>query len=587
MRYRSIAKWDKPEESENLLFFAQLLEELLFNFSLDTYKPSALNSSLLCSEALDVIEEIENGNIKKPNLNHVLKELCESLRRDNVAKSLLTLELSQINSVLLEPSKSTLDKKVVVELIHRQIHLNKYKKQNEELLTKVIIGEKNFSQIRSLTRNFATTLLNLGYGSNWLSKITLDFFYYDKNRIADNSAIKDFLQLFDREPFEYMVIFKGCRLFEKISNSCERFEVKILESLAEINVDTSAHDFSVGPHELLIQVNKINARDIHSAKAKADSRLELINTLFSLFHHKKAPDFQHDCLVINVTNGEVNRSKKAINIMHKCVDLKPPAAARKMNLFISDFSLEKISFQKFTRSAELHSLALNSDSIENQMINLWIALESIIPKNKDDNLCTIEGIVENTLPFLNVTYYQRLISRLAKDLINWKRNFFISLIKPIEADGITQKLIKLISLPEYEEQRNQLRAEFKDFHLISDRFEYFCSVFSSPKTLLEGLDNHSKRVEWQIRRIYRARNIIVHSGKTPSYTSILVENIHDYLDVIIGTLIQLATKPKRIISIDQGFKYLSLTHESYKRELGRKGSVFTSELIDKFFSGKV
>ena len=587
MRYRSIAKWDKPTESENLLFFAQLLEELLFNFSLDTYKPSALNSSLLCSEALDVIEEIDNGNIKKPNLNHVLKELCESLSRDDVTKSLLTLELSQINSVLLDPKKSISDKKVVVELVQRQIYLKKYKERNEELLTEIIVGEKNFSQIRSLARSFATTLLNLGYGSDWLYKITLDFFYYDKNRIADNSAIKDFLEFFDGEPFEYMVILKGCNLFEKISNSCEKFKVQILGSLSELEIDTSDHDFTVGSQEVLIQVNNIKARDIHSAKAKADSKLELINTLFSLFHHKKAPDFQHDCLVINVTNGEVNRSRKALNVMHKCVDLKPPEAARKMNAFISDFSLEKISFQKFTRSAELHALALNSDSIENQMINLWIALESIIPTNKDDDLSTIEGIVENTLPFLNVIYYQRLVSRLAKDLLNWKRKLFISLIKPIEADGVTQKLIKLIALPEYEQQRNQLRAEFKDFHLISDRFEYFCYVFSSPEALLKGLESHSKRVEWQIRRIYRARNIIVHSGKTPSYTSILVENIHDYLDVIMGSLIQLATKPKTIMSIDQGFKYLSLTHDSYKKDLGKKGAVFTSDLIDKFHSEKI
>lgn len=133
--------------------------------------------------------------------------------------------------------------------------------------------------------------------------------------------------------------------------------------MSELEIDTSDHDFTVGSQEVLIQVNNIKARDIHSAKAKADSKLELINTLFSLFHHKKAPDFQHDCLVINVTNGEVNRSRKALNVMHKCVDLKPPEAARKMNAFISDFSLEKISFQKFTRSAELHALALNSDSI--------------------------------------------------------------------------------------------------------------------------------------------------------------------------------------------------------------------------------
>lgn len=587
MRYRSIAKWDKPEESENLLFFAQLMEELLFNFSLDTYKPSALNSSLLCTEALDVIEEIDNGNIKKPNLTHVLKELSENLSRDEIAHTLLTLELSQINSVLLDPKKSTSDKKVVVELIQRQLSLQRYKKKNEELLIEVIIGEKNFSKIRSLARNYATTLLNLGYGSEWLYKIVLDFFYYDRNRIANNKAIINFIEYFDSEPFEYMVIFKGCRLFEKISNSCEKFKVHILGSLSDLEFDTSDHDFAAGPNEILIQVDNIKARDIHSAKAKADSKLELINTLFSLFHHKMAPEFKHDCLVINVTNREIKRSKKALNVMHKCVDLKPPEAARKMNAFILDFSLEKISFQKFTRSAELHSLALNSDSIENQMINLWIALESIIPSNKDEDISTIEGIVENTLPFLNVIYYQRLVSRLAKDLLNWKKKQFISIIKPIAAGGVTLKLIKLLALPEYEGKRNKLRKEFKDFHLIADRFEYFCYVFSSPDILLKGLDSHSKRVEWQIRRIYRARNIIVHSGKTPSFTRILVENIHDYLDVIMGTLIQLATKPKTIMSIEQGFKYLSLTHETYKKDLGKKNAVFTSELIDKFHAEKI
>lgn len=76
MKYRKLDKWDAPAECVNLLYFAQLLDELFFDFTLDTYKPSAMNSSLLCEEALKVIEEINNGNIKKPNLQHVLDELC-------------------------------------------------------------------------------------------------------------------------------------------------------------------------------------------------------------------------------------------------------------------------------------------------------------------------------------------------------------------------------------------------------------------------------------------------------------------------------------------------------------------------------
>lgn len=75
MRFRNLKKWTAPDQSKELIYFAQLLEEMLFDYSLDTYKPSALNTSLLCREALYVIEDIESGVIKRPNLDHVLEEL--------------------------------------------------------------------------------------------------------------------------------------------------------------------------------------------------------------------------------------------------------------------------------------------------------------------------------------------------------------------------------------------------------------------------------------------------------------------------------------------------------------------------------
>ena len=129
MRYRKTEKWDNVKQSENLLFFAQIFDELFFDYSLDTYKPSSMNTSLLCEEALEVIEEINKGNIKAPNLKHVIEELSDNLSRDRVAKELLSLELKQINSVLLEPNKPVEEKKTVIELILRQIYLKNIRKR--------------------------------------------------------------------------------------------------------------------------------------------------------------------------------------------------------------------------------------------------------------------------------------------------------------------------------------------------------------------------------------------------------------------------------------------------------------------------
>lgn len=57
------------------------MEEMLFHYTIDTYKPSVMGISLLVHEALTTIEEVEKGNIKEPNIKHVLEELCDFLIR--------------------------------------------------------------------------------------------------------------------------------------------------------------------------------------------------------------------------------------------------------------------------------------------------------------------------------------------------------------------------------------------------------------------------------------------------------------------------------------------------------------------------
>jgi hypothetical protein len=103
MKFRTLHKWDDIQGSKELIFFAQLVDELLFEFTLDTYKPSAMNTSLLVREAIQTYLAIEAGSIKSPNLKHVIDELCENIDKDMVAKSLLKVDLGEIKSTLKDP----------------------------------------------------------------------------------------------------------------------------------------------------------------------------------------------------------------------------------------------------------------------------------------------------------------------------------------------------------------------------------------------------------------------------------------------------------------------------------------------------
>jgi len=131
MKYRTLHKWDDPEGCRGLILFAQLLEELLFDYSMDTYKSSVMQTGTLCYEALLTLSEIEAGNIKAPNLGHVLAELCVSYEKDNVAQNLVTLSQASFFGIFKNPKSSHGEIKTVLEIMLRELEYDRYKSENE------------------------------------------------------------------------------------------------------------------------------------------------------------------------------------------------------------------------------------------------------------------------------------------------------------------------------------------------------------------------------------------------------------------------------------------------------------------------
>ncbi|MCU0374229.1 MAG: hypothetical protein MUF24_02885, partial [Chitinophagaceae bacterium] len=86
MKYKSVTHWQDIESQNGLVFFSQILDESLFDYSLGSYKPLALNSRLLCIEALGTLSHIKSGLIKKPNLKSIIEELEFRLNGDVAAK---------------------------------------------------------------------------------------------------------------------------------------------------------------------------------------------------------------------------------------------------------------------------------------------------------------------------------------------------------------------------------------------------------------------------------------------------------------------------------------------------------------------
>ncbi|NTV96595.1 MAG: hypothetical protein HGA75_14485 [Thiobacillus sp.] len=582
MLFRKLTKWDDPAKTPALLFVVQIIEEMLFEFSLDTYKASVMHTGLLCQEARATIADVEAGNIKSPNIAHVAAELAANLEKDPVALSLAPLPASAFMSALKNPKTPTKELETVLELLAVQFSPNRYRQRNEDLLLQAVEAGAPYAHLRRLARTYVTTLTALGFSTRYLQEQTQDFFHYGSGRITGAESLRSYFKLFPSEQTEYIVVFRADRIFDHVVPALSGLKIAVSKDVPkELDLTQLPPSFTPSDDVLFATVQKVSAADPYSARDSAERLLNLTATLLTLFHHRERPDWAHEC-VVYATKTKVHLAvSEPINSMQKCADLQQSVASKRLQEFASSFSLEADSFSKFLRSAELHALAVRSNADENQILNLWIALESLVPsESKSDDISNIEHIIRCLLPFLNFGYVERLVNNLVKDLLQWNSEFTRSLFKAIPGRKFTDKVVRLVALPDFSAPRRRLEDSFKDFHLLRDRFDYFKQMLSTSSSVAAALDAHSQRLEWQIRRIYRTRNIIVHSGITPRYTKPLIEHTHDYLDTVLSLLVRLASKPKTIDSVGQGFKYVELRYRQYYEKLSEKGVVFDTDNID-------
>lgn len=71
------------------------------------------------------------------------------------------------------------------------------------------------------------------------------------------------------------------------------------------------------------------------------------------------------------------------------------------------------------------------------------------------------------------------------------------------------------------------------------------------------VEKHADRVKWQIMRIYRNRNLIIHNGKSMPYLNLLIENLHSYVDEFIEYV---------FVSISEGNTIETMCQELFIKE---------------------
>jgi hypothetical protein len=510
---------------------------------------------ILCIEALQTIDNIKIGLIKKPNIDAIIEELQWSLNGDFVAKGMLG---SKLNGIVenINASKNNIKKlKEAILLLYHFLDNKKYLKELENTLNKIVPVGKEKENIYKATRSYITELINYGYTTAYIYHRTNKFFFNYADKFKESSP-KTFFEIFNFEKKKFTVVYKVSNVFKEFESVAESLKFKILDEYSVDNLtgDEKKYLESRKGTEVFIVFENVEALDDNVARLQTEIPLFKIGNLFSFYHHKETPKISDLALVVNHTDKFSLLRDEPIKSIIKKADIKPKVAAIKVKNLFSNLDLPPNTIYRISRAIDLHSISLTTEQVENKLLNIWTALETLIPKDIDCGDDRIVQIIKALMPFQTLNYVNKLIEQAGSDFWHFDNEKSKKLINSVvlkNKENSFHSLAALIMTTENVKKRQEVDELLKIYPLLKFRLFILNRGLSNGKEIKKLIENHKQKVEWQIQRIYRVRNLIVHSGKMPPYTNILVENLHNYFDDFLNYIIDNAIKEKRIKTINE------------------------------------
>lgn len=577
MKAPNLKKWKYSSELEGLLFFAQTVEELLFNYTMDTYKVPAMNSHTLCNELCQTLSDIESGVIKQGAIKPIIEELCDRLIKDPVATSLLGEIRDELVSYLNRGS-SVAEIKVRVELLNNKLE-KEYLDENKRLLKETLVDIKQKERIASVTRALITELISVGYSPEYIYFQAIDFFFEGNfPAVIDNvSLINDYLGIFNTEKINLMVIYRVGGNFKALEKFGAKHGIKIQSDPPSIKFRRTSARVTKFLSEnealpLFLILENVQAYDAFAARESGDERVQVLDSFAKYHIHRKDFEWSNEALVCSEDGQSFGVYARPLPPTLK----RPESDIRRLSglidktlITVTSDKLEEGSLSRFVRAFLRHDMAIKSVAPESQLLELWAAIEVLFSTYESGEDKIIQ-IAKGVTSFETSEYAAKVGADLYLSIKNSGIGEALRIITEVsEGSNEIEKCIALVAIQDNEDKRKELYEKFSEHVLLRNRIFYLQNRLSSADKIRRTLIEHDRRVSWQIARIYRARNLIIHSGTSLPYVKMLVENLHSYLDRVLDVLIERVSLANHPIGIDQICAEMRLEHDAHIKLLGK------------------
>jgi len=544
MKSFNFSHWKLEETGPGLLFFCQTLEEMLFHYGHDSLKVPALNFHFLCVEIRNTIMKINNDVVDKGNMRPLLEELKDAFVHDTIAQRLFGDDFDSLffiknaggeiqrncSEIFKDPSCEASIKRIERVINYLLSEMNRDRQYYSLLQAAITDTIKTYpfeideqSRLYQLSRMLLTELINQSYSQEYIYWVVNDVFY-NYHRLVEtvDESLSLFWSSFDFEEKEYVVVLP---LKTSLSKHLSNFENVTVKSNEQGMFDSSCKQIV----ELTIE-----ARDPYRAQSHALALVSFFASLLQYNNHKSR-SFTADKAIVTLKGTEkVYRLQSPITPLRRGNTLSEAENTQKIEMMVNNFSFSPM---KLINVIDLHSSALNSSDIGNQLLNLWTIIEVLVPTEPKHSYSKINQICNAVTSVLNAQYSLSLVKQLLADLHRCVPDTIEEqLIGITKGANDIEKLAAILVLPEFQGAQTVIISSLASYPLLQYRITYYSKILSDRAELKSFLIAHRKRLSWQIMRIYRNRNMIVHDGSHFPYADIIVQNLHYYVDTIIDTI---------------------------------------------------
>lgn len=534
-------KWSIDAELHK--FFLLRWQEIFDENTFDSWQVRSCNLKTILLEMIEALNIVDKVHIFHPNIKILIEEAKQIASEDKIIAEFFPyiveyvkkLDTTYEQNIKNENSKNAESFRKILNVMIGNLHhyRNKLESKIKELISNP--PEKYKIELYSLAMALGIELKSIGY-----SILALRESYKLLTDTRNGSFLERFIKLTTQ--------FSG----NEISYTCYFMiswhgDIPLLEGDIELTkehpknlLSDEEKEFYNQDSEAVVAKISIMALDHYSARVKAEKILQSLFDLSMLYKPTKITTIKHKKSLITDDN---NHAKKCIGVDSS--NLKYIRDSKNVKEDISEYwklhkNLTPRDVSQLSASLQYHKLALLSNTDESKIINLWIAVESLVQeggKNIIDRICKY-------IPTSNaIGYIYLMMKAIPIDIREmWRKSNTQALCSKLSKSNKyilhPSDLLNIL----LDKKDGELITEFRN--LINDNplsvyriYSLWKDVFEKPEILAEKLERHRKNIEWQIRRIYRARNYAMHNGICHPRTRQLIQHLRSYYIITIHNLI--------------------------------------------------